>query len=140
MSAGIPQPLRTPPPPGGTGNPSQDAIITQQNMVNKQSALIGSTGGKRYKRHKRGGDGEIPVNTITPRYTNTMAGPQAPGNQQLNGLQTINQSQVQGAQDNVPLVTGGKKSKKNRGKKSKGRKSRKSRKSRKMRKSRKSRK
>ena len=141
----LPQPLRTPPPPGGTGNPSQDAVITQHNMINKQSSLVSSAtkGGKGMRKSKRmskrmskRGGGEIVANTITPRYTETMAGSQAPGNQQLNGLKSINQSQVQGAQDKVPLVTGGKKARKAR----KTRKTRKSRKSKKTRKSKKSRK
>ena len=136
----LPQPLRTPPPPGGTGNPSQDAVITQHNMINKQSSLVSSAtkGGKGMRKSKRmskrGGD--LLANPITPRYIETMAGSQASGNQQLNGLKTINQSQVQGAQDKVPLVTGGKKTRKSR----KARKSKKTKKSKKTRKSKKSRK
>jgi len=138
MSNSLPQPLRAPPPPGGTGNPSKDAMVTQQNGINTQSSLLGSAtkGGKRrHNRMKWGGDA-IPVGTVTPRYTVTSAGNQTPNNQQMSGLKSINQGQVQAQGDQVPLVTGGKKSRKGR----KTKKSRKSRKSRKSKKSRKSRK
>jgi hypothetical protein len=121
--APLPQPLKAPPPPGGTGNPSQDAIVLNQNMVNKQSSLIGAVGGKKKK------GGAIEVATIKPTYTSTLAPSQGPVSQQLNSLSSINQSQVQGAKDSVPLVTGGKK--KSKSKKTKAKKSNKSNKSKK---------
>jgi hypothetical protein len=142
MSASsLPLPLRTPLPQGASSQ-AQASNITTQNMYDKQLALNKSvTGGKKRhnRRNKRGG-AVVTVSTITPRFTETMSGQQSQGNQQLTGLQTINQSQVQGAQDKValepnPNVKGGKKTRKSKktrktrkSKKTKGRKSRKSRK------------
>jgi hypothetical protein len=88
----LPQPLKAAPPPGGSGNPSTDAMISQQNGINKHSSLLGSAtkGGKRrYHRMKKGG-AAIPVGTVTPRYTVTSAGNQTPTNQQMDGLKKVN--------------------------------------------------
>lgn len=134
----LPVPLKAAPPPGGSGNPSTDAIIAQQNGINRQSSLLGTTkGGKRHSHRMKKGGAAIPVGTVTPRYAVTSAGNQTPTNQQMDGLKSINQGQVQGQDDKVPLVTtGGRKSRKSH----KTKKSRKSRKSKKSKKSRKSRK
>ncbi|MEI7616910.1 MAG: hypothetical protein WCJ54_09385 [Actinomycetota bacterium] len=110
-------PLFKAPPPGGTGNPSQDANMMNQNMYNKQASLNASVkGGKRSKcsksckSWKKGGatnNNGIEIQTVQPRYYSTMAGDQGPVNQQVAGLQTTNQANVQATGDNVPLVTKG---------------------------------
>jgi hypothetical protein len=111
-------PLFKAPPPGGSGNPSQDANMINQNMYNKQASLNASVkGGKRSKGSKswkKGGatnNNGIEIQTVQPRYYSTMGGDQGPVNQQVAGLQTTNQANVQSSGDNVPLVTKGGKSK-----------------------------
>jgi hypothetical protein len=140
MSSSIPQPLKLPLAPGAS-SPSQSAIITNQNMYNKQATLNAAVKGGRKRRHrkytKRGGSATstvpatIAVNTTRTPYTQTMASSQAPESQQLNLAYSINQHAVQSAKDNVALVIkGGKKSRKSRRKSRKNQKSRKGRKSR----------
>ena len=120
-------PLRT----ATTGTPMQSAANRLTANAEAQQKLNNAvTGGKR---RRRGGKA-IPTPVLTTPYpTNSVPGP---GEIQLGTQQVGEKMGVQAQGDQVPLVTGGKKSRKSR----KTKKSRKSKKSKKSKKSRKSRK
>jgi hypothetical protein len=124
-SSSLPQVQRVITVPGGTGNPYVDSSLAQrqaaQSLLNLQKSVSGGSAKRRKGKSRRcycrrcrrkiiqsGGDtGSIPVTTIPTMYKSTLVGPSNPVNQQLHGLQNISRMQVQGANDKVSLITGG---------------------------------